>query len=99
MKPTSTQALRRSSSPTRAIPGPFVDTEGAAEILGVSLQYVSWLAAQGLVPWLPKGRLAGGPTRVYRRARTEVIARAAVMRGKVHPPAGSRKPDLGGADA
>jgi hypothetical protein len=30
---------------TRTNPGPFVDTAGAAEILGVSVQYVSRLAA------------------------------------------------------
>jgi hypothetical protein len=59
---------------TRTNPGPFVDTAGAAEILGVSVQYVSRLAAQGRLPWLPTGRLGGGPTRVYRRTQIEVIA-------------------------
>jgi hypothetical protein len=61
---------------TQAAPGPFVDTEGAAHILGVTQQYVARLAAQGRLPWLPTGRLGGGPTRVYRRAQIEVIARA-----------------------
>jgi hypothetical protein len=42
-------------------PRPFVDTEGAAEILGVSVQYVARLAAQGRLPWLPTGRTGGGP--------------------------------------
>jgi hypothetical protein len=49
---------------------------GAAEILGVSVQYVGRLAAQGRLPWLPTGRSGGQPTRVYRRAQIEVIARA-----------------------
>jgi hypothetical protein len=37
---------------------------------------VSRLAGQGRLPRLPTGRLGGGPTRVYRRAQVEVIARA-----------------------
>jgi hypothetical protein len=61
---------------TRAKPGPFVDTEGAAQLLGVTPQYVGRLAAQGRLPWLPTGRLGGGTTRVYRRAQLEAIARA-----------------------
>lgn len=60
----------------RAEPGEFVDAVGAAEILGVSVQYVGRLAAQGRLPWLPTGRLGGGPTRVYRRTQLEVIANA-----------------------
>jgi hypothetical protein len=55
-------------------PGPFVDTEGAAQILGVTPQYVARLAVEGRLPWLPTGRLSGGPTRVYRRAQIEVIS-------------------------
>jgi hypothetical protein len=35
---------------TRANPGPFVDTEAAAEILGVSVQYVGRLTGQGRLP-------------------------------------------------
>jgi hypothetical protein len=61
---------------TRANPGPFVDTEGAAQLLGVTPQYVGRLAAQGRLPWLPTGRSA--PSRVYRRAQIEVIARARI---------------------
>jgi len=61
---------------TRDQPGQFVDTDGAAEILGVTPQYVGRLAQQGRLPWLPTGRLGGRPTRVYRRAQLEVIARA-----------------------
>jgi hypothetical protein len=40
---------------TRDHPGPFVDTEGAAVILGVTPQYAGRLAAQGRLPWLPTG--------------------------------------------
>ena len=61
---------------TRENPGPFVDTDGAVEILGVTPQYVDRLAAQGRLPWLPTGYSGGRPTRVYRRAQIEVIARA-----------------------
>ena len=41
----------------------FVDTEGAAVILGVTPQYVGRLALQGRLPWLPTGgeALAGVP--------------------------------------
>jgi hypothetical protein len=39
---------------TRDNLGPFVDTVGAAEILGVTPQYVGRLAAQGRLPWLPR---------------------------------------------
>jgi hypothetical protein len=66
---------------TRANPGPFVDTDGAAEILGVTPQYVGRLAAQGRLPWLSTGRSGGGPTRVYRRAQIEVIAQARATQG------------------
>ena len=59
---------------TRASPGPFVDAEGAAQILGVTAQYVARLAVEGRLPWLPTGRLGGGPTRVYRREQIQVIA-------------------------
>jgi hypothetical protein len=52
-----------------------VDTDSAAEILGVTPQYAGRLAAQGRLPWLPAGRLGGQPTRLYRRAQMEVIAR------------------------
>jgi hypothetical protein len=62
-------------------PGLFVDSAGAAEILGVSQVYVGMLAARGRLPWLPTGRAGGQPTRVFRRAQIEVIARA---RGAVH---------------
>jgi hypothetical protein len=48
---------------TRDNSGPFVDTEGAAEILGVTPQHVGRLAAQGRLPWLPTGRSGGPPTR------------------------------------
>jgi hypothetical protein len=61
---------------TRENPGAFVDTDGAAQILGVSPQYVGRLAARGRLPWLPTGRTGGAPTRLYRRAQSEVIARA-----------------------
>jgi len=61
-------------------PGPFVDTEGAADILGVTPQYVGRLALRGRLPWLPTGRSGGQPTRVYRRAQLEVIARARDLR-------------------
>ena len=61
---------------TRESPGPFVDTEGAAAILGCTPQYVGRLAARGRLPWLPTGRSGGQPTRVYRRTQIEVIARA-----------------------
>jgi hypothetical protein len=61
---------------TRENSGPFVDTDGAAEILGWTPQWVGRLAAQGQLPWLPTGRLGGQPTRVYRRAQIGVIARA-----------------------
>ena len=37
--------------------------------------YVGRLAARGRLPWLPTGRSGGQPTRVYRRAQIEVIAR------------------------
>ena len=46
---------------TRANPGPFVDSEGAAKILGVSVQYVGRLAAQGRLLWLPTGQSGGEP--------------------------------------
>jgi hypothetical protein len=49
-------------------------------ILGVTPQYVGRLAGQGRLPWLPTGRSGGQPTRVYRRAQTEVIARARTER-------------------
>jgi hypothetical protein len=68
------EELMATAAWTRDNPGPFVDTEGAAEILGVTPQYVARLAVQGRLPWLPTGRLSGGPTRVYRRAQLEVIA-------------------------
>jgi hypothetical protein len=61
---------------TRDNPGPFVDTEGAAEILGVTPQYVGRLAPAGRLPWLPTGRSGGQPTRLYRKAQIAVIARA-----------------------
>jgi hypothetical protein len=57
-----------------------VDTEGAAVILGWTPQWVGRLAALGRLPWLPTGRIGGQPTRVYRRARIEVIARARIER-------------------
>jgi voltage-gated potassium channel Kch len=60
--------------------GPFVDSDGAAQILGVTPRYVARLAAQGRLPWLPTGRSGGQPTRVYRRAQIEVIARATNLR-------------------
>jgi hypothetical protein len=69
------EELMAAANWTRDNPGHFVDTDGAAEILGVTPQYVGRLAAQGRLPWLPTGR-RGGPTRVYRRAQIEVIARA-----------------------
>jgi hypothetical protein len=50
----------------------------AAEILGISVQYVGRLAAQGRLPWLPTGPSGGGPKRVYREAEIEVIARARI---------------------
>jgi hypothetical protein len=56
-------------------PGAFVDREGAAQTLGVTPQHVGRLAARGRLPWLPTGRSGGQPTRVYRRAQIEVIAR------------------------
>jgi hypothetical protein len=62
-------------------PGPFVDTDGAGEIFGVTPQYVGRLAARRRLPWLPTARSGGQPTRVYRRAQMEVIARA---RGSSH---------------
>jgi hypothetical protein len=37
-------------------PGSFVDTDGAAKILGVTAQHVGRLAAQGRLAWLPTGR-------------------------------------------
>jgi hypothetical protein len=61
---------------TRDNSGPFVDTGGAAKMLGETPQYVGRLAAQGRLPWLPTGRSGGQPTRVYRRAQIEVIAAA-----------------------
>jgi hypothetical protein len=68
------EELMAAAAWTRDDPGPFVDTDGAAHILGVTPQYVARLAVQGRLPWLPTGRLSGGPTRVYRRAQIEVIA-------------------------
>jgi DNA-binding transcriptional MerR regulator len=53
-----------------------VDTDGAAEILGVTPQYVGLLAAQERLPLLPARRSGEKQTRVYRRAQIEVIARA-----------------------
>jgi hypothetical protein len=61
-------------------PGPLVDTEGAAKLLCVTPQYVGRLAGQGRLPWLPTGRSGGQPTRLYRRAQIEVIARARTER-------------------
>jgi hypothetical protein len=52
----------------REHPNAFVDSDGAAKILGVTPQYAGWLAAQGRMPWLPTGRSGGQPTTVYRRA-------------------------------
>jgi hypothetical protein len=59
---------------TRDDPGGLVDSEGAAQILGVTSVYVRRLPAQVRLPWLPTGRRGGGPTRLYRRAQIEVIA-------------------------
>jgi hypothetical protein len=56
---------------TRVHRGEFVDTNGAAEILGVTPQYIGQLATRGRLPWLPTG---GRPSRVYRQAQLEVIA-------------------------
>jgi hypothetical protein len=75
--------LKAAAEWTRDNPGPFVGTDGAAEILGVTPQYVGRLAGQGRLPWLPTGRSGGAPTRVYRRARREVIARARATRPSV----------------
>jgi hypothetical protein len=50
---------------TRDNPGPFVDTEGAAEILGVTPPVRRAAGGAGRLPWLPKGRSGGQPTRVY----------------------------------
>jgi hypothetical protein len=72
----SFEELMAAAKWTRHNPGHFVDTDGAAEILGVTPQYVGRLAAQGRLPWLLTGRSGGQPTRVYRRAQIEVIARA-----------------------
>jgi hypothetical protein len=57
-------------------PGMFVDTACAAQILGVSPASIVHLADAGRLPWLPTGQTGGGPTRVYRRAQLQVIARA-----------------------
>jgi hypothetical protein len=62
---------------TRDKPGVFVNTDGAAQILGVTPQYVGWPAGRARAAAVaPNGPLMGQPTRVYRRAQIEVIALA-----------------------
>jgi hypothetical protein len=73
----TSEELRAAAEWNRDNPGPFfVHTERAAQILGVTPQYGGRLAAQERLPRLPKGRSGGQPTREYRRAQIEVIARA-----------------------
>jgi hypothetical protein len=58
--------------------GPYVDTEGAAAILGVTPQYVARLAAQERLPWgCRRVTLAGAnPARVYRGRKLKVMTAA-----------------------
>lgn len=71
---------------TRETPGGFVDAEGAAAVLGCTRQQVGLLAASGHLPWLPTGHAGGGrPTRVYRRAQVEIIARLIGPALTAHP--------------
>jgi hypothetical protein len=61
---------------SRDDPGPFVDVEGAAEILGVTAAEVGCLCDADRLPWLPTGRTDPHASRVFRRAQLEVIAQA-----------------------